>query len=106
MKYTGQTEGPLKIRFQEHFRDFEVWEQQVEIRPAPLRKQTCIRHIGRYNGHRPRNQQKQNDGHIRKILHLQRDKIQQPNQRQADRPNAIFETLIHEASYRGHSDSW
>ena len=27
---------------------------------------------------------RQNDGHIRKILHLQRDKIQQPNQRQAN----------------------
>jgi hypothetical protein len=37
-----------------------------------------------YNGHRPRNQQRQNDGHIGKILHLQRDKIQQSNQRQVD----------------------
>jgi hypothetical protein len=28
----------------------------------------------------PRNKQRQNGGHIRKILHIQRDTIQQPNQ--------------------------
>jgi hypothetical protein len=58
----------------------QIWKQQVEIRPTPLRKQTFIWPNGRYNGHCPCNQQRQNDGHIRKILHLQRDKIQQPNQ--------------------------
>ena len=63
---------------------FKIWKQQVEIRPTPPRKQTLSRPNGRDNGHRPRNQQRQNNGHVGKILHLQRDKIQQPNQRQID----------------------
>jgi hypothetical protein len=62
----------------------QIWKQQVDIPLTPLRKQKFIRPSGRYNGNRPRNQQRHNDGHIIKILHVQRDTIQQPNQRQVD----------------------
>ena len=84
IKYTGQTGETLKYHISTTLQRLQVREQQVEIRPTPLRKQTCIRPNGTYNGHRPHNQQRKNDGHVRKIPHLQRDKIQQPNQRQAD----------------------
>jgi len=37
MKYTGQTGRPFKIRFQEHLKRLQIWEQ-VEICPTSLRK--------------------------------------------------------------------
>jgi len=76
----GDKYSTLQNQIPRALKRLQVWEQQVKIRPTPLRKQTCIRPNGRYNGHRPHNQQRQNDGHIRKISHLQRDKIQQTNQ--------------------------
>jgi hypothetical protein len=64
-KYTGQTGIPFKIRIQ-------VWEEQIEICPVPPRKHTCSRPNGRYNGHHPRKQQGQSDGHVRKVSHLEK----------------------------------
>jgi hypothetical protein len=66
-KYTGQT---LQGQISGTFKAFQVWEQQVEICPAPPRKQTCNWSSGSFNGHHPHNQQGQNDRHVRKALHL------------------------------------
>ena len=51
MKYTGQTRKPFKIKTPRTLQRLQIWEQQVEIHPTPLRKQTFLRPNGRYNEH-------------------------------------------------------
>jgi hypothetical protein len=102
-KYTGQTRRPLKIRFQEHLRDFKYGNNKSKFTQhllenkhtfGPMEDIMDIVHIT--------NKGKMMDTLERYYIHKETKSNNQINKLTV-KPNAIFETIIHEASCRGHS---
>ena len=97
----------LHYKISRTFTTLHIREQEVKIRTTPVGKQTLNWPNGDNNGLNPHNQQGQNDKHIRKILHIQRDKIQQQNQRQIEGKNQRkFEAIIHRDPCRMHTTTY
>ena len=107
MKYTGQTGRPSKIRFQEHPRDFKYESNKSKFVQHLLEKKHAfgsmedimgIIHIS--------NKGKMMDTLERYYIYTETKSNNQINDKLTVKPNAILETVIHEAPCTGHSDSY
>jgi hypothetical protein len=106
MKYTGQTGRPFKIRLQEHFRDFKYGNIKSKFAQhllenkhsfGPMEDIMDIVHIT--------NKGKMMDTLERYYIYKETKSNNQINDKLTVKPNSIFETLIHKAPHRGHSNS-
>jgi hypothetical protein len=80
MKYTGQTGGPFKTRFQEHFRDFKYANRKSSFAQHLLDKRHAMGHMTDIMDIIHITKKRENDGHPREILHISRDQAGQSNQ--------------------------
>jgi hypothetical protein len=106
MKYTGQTGRPFKTSPQEHFRDFKYGNNKSKFAQhllenkhsfGPMEDIMDIVHVT--------NKGKMMDTLERYYIYKEKKSNNQINDKLTVKPNAIFETLIHEAPHRGHSNS-
>jgi hypothetical protein len=106
MKYTGQTGRPFKTRAQKHFRDFKYGNNKSKFTQNLLENKhsfglmediMSIVHIT--------NKGKMMDTLERYYIYKETKSNNQINDKLTVKPNAIFETLIHEAPHRGHPNS-
>jgi hypothetical protein len=105
MKYTGQTGRPFKIRLQEHFGDFKFGNNKSEFAQhllenkhslCPMEDIMDIVHVT--------NKGKMMGTLKRYYIYKETKSNNQINNKLTVKPNSIFETLIHEAPHRGHSN--
>jgi len=107
MKYTGQTGRHFKNRFQEHLRHFKYGNKSkfaqhlLENKHAfGSMEDTSIMDIVRVT-----NKGKMMDTLEKYRFYKETKSDNQINDQLTVKPNAIFETLIHEAPHSGHSNS-
>jgi hypothetical protein len=107
MKYTGQTGGPFKIRFQEHFRDFKhgngkssFAQQLMDNRHAigPMQDIMDVVHITRKG--------RMMDTLEKFYIFRERKLNNQINDKLTVKPNIIFETTVRHDHCRGLPNSY
>jgi len=107
MMYTEQIGRPFKIRFPEHLRDFKYSNYKSKFAQhlsenkhafGPIEDIMDIVHIT--------NKGKMMDTLEKYYIYKETKSNNQINDKLTVKPNAIFETLIHEAPHRGHPNSY
>jgi hypothetical protein len=102
MKYIGQTGRPFHVRFHEHFRDFKHNNNKSKFAMHLLENKHSIGHISDmkilYTTTKGRFMDTVEKFYIYKETH----KNNQINDKNTVRPNAIFDTIVHELSGRVH----
>jgi len=106
VKYTGQTGRLFKIGFQEHLGDFKYGNDKFKFAQqllenihaiGPMEDIMDIIHIN--------NKGKMMDTLGKFYIHKETKSNNLINNKLTVKANAIFQTVVHEDPYRGHSDS-
>jgi hypothetical protein len=101
-RYTGQTDIPFKIRFQEHFRDFKYgnnrskFAQQLLENKHEIGPMESIMHITHTT-----NKGKMLDMLEKFYIYREKEAKNQINDKLTVQHNSIFETIVYEDPYRG-----